>query len=124
MKAKDLMVGDLVRQKHSNLILKVSNVNPPYIQAEGEEGQFGEDTIEPIPLTDEILKASGFKYKSGEKGMYGVTIAPYFYCRNSPQIFCDGDPYAVWFENEVDFGYVHQLQHLLRFVGIEKEIKV
>lgn len=124
MKAKDLMVGDLVRQKNSNLILKVSVVNPPYIQAEGEGGQFGEDTIEPIPLTDEILKANGFKFHGGERGMYGVTTAPYFCCRKSPHIFCDGDPYSVWFEDEVDFGYVHQLQHLLRFVGINKEIRV
>ena len=61
MKAKDLMVGDLVRQKYSNLILKVSVVNPPYIQAEGEGGQFGEDTIEPIPLTEEILEKNGFE---------------------------------------------------------------
>lgn len=124
MKAKNLMVGDYVRQKHSGLLLKVSVVNPPYILAEGEGGEFKEDTIEAIPLTEEILKASGFKEHSGEKGMYGVTISPYFIYGNSPRIYCDGCPFAVWFEDEVDIASVHELQHLLKFCKVGVEIKI
>jgi hypothetical protein len=80
--------------------------------------------IEPIPLTEEILKANGFEEHVGEKGAYGVTTAPYFKRDDSPEVFCDGDPFAVWFDEPVDIKYVHQLQHVLRLYGAEKEINI
>lgn len=124
MEAKELMAGDIVKQKHSGLILKVSEIVPPYIRAEGEDGQFHEDTLEPIPLTEEMLKANGYEEHVGEKGAYGVTIAPHFKRDDSPEVFCDGHPFAVWFDEPVDIKYVHQLQHVLRLYGAEKEIKI
>ena len=78
----------------------------------------------PIPLTEEILKANGYEEVVGEKGMYGVTIAPYFKRDDSPRIYCDGNPFAVWFDDPVDIKYVHQLQHVLRLCGVEKELIV
>lgn len=78
----------------------------------------------PIPLTEEILKANGYEEHVGEKGAYGVTIAPYFKRDDSPEVFCDGHPFAVWFDEPVDIKYVHQLQHVLRLYGAEKEIKI
>ena len=36
----------------------------------------------------------------------------------------DGHPFAVWFDEPVDIKYVHQLQHVLRLYGAEKEIKI
>ena len=124
MEAKELMIGDWVAQKHSGLLLKVSEVRPPYIIADGEDGQFHEDTLEPIPLTEEMLKANGYEEHVGEKGAYGVTIAPHFKRDDSPEVFCDGHPFAVWFDEPVDIKYVHQLQHVLRLYGAEKEIKI
>jgi hypothetical protein len=124
MKANELMIGDWVKQKHSGLLLMVCAVNPPYINAESEDGQFLEDTIEPIPLTEEILKANGYEEHVGEKGAYGVTIAPHFKRDDSPEVFCDGHPFAVLFDEPVDIKYVHQLQHVLRLYGAEKEIKI
>lgn len=61
MEAKELMTGDIVKQKHSGLILKVSAIVPPYIRAEGEDGQAHEDTVEPIPLAKEMFEQNGFK---------------------------------------------------------------
>lgn len=124
MEAKELMIGDWVAQKHGGLLLKVSEVRPPYIIADGEDGQFHEDTLEPIPLTEEILKANEYEEHVGEKGLAGVTIAPYFKRDDSPEVFCDGHPFAVWFDEPVDIKYVHQLQHVLRLYGAEKEIKI
>lgn len=124
MKANELMIGDWVKQKHSGLLLKVCAIEPPYVRAEGEGGQFHEDTIEPIPLTENILKANGFEEHVGEKGAYGVTTAPYFKRDDSPEVFCDGHPFAVWFDEPVDIKHVHQLQHVLRLYGAEKELIV
>ena len=61
MEAKELMAGDIVKQKNSGLILKVSAIVPPYIRAEGEDGQFHEGTVEPIPLAKEVFEQNGFK---------------------------------------------------------------
>ena len=80
------------------------------------------DAIEPVPLTEEILMKNGFMYHHDEKGAYGVTISPYYVRKDSPRIFCDGRPFAVWFEDEVDIKYVHELQHALRICRIDKEI--
>lgn len=81
------------------------------------------NSLTPIPLTDEILRKNGFKYHNGEVGMFGVTTASYYMLKDSPfRLYCDGQPYAVWFEDEVDIKYVHQLQHVLGLCKIEKEI--
>jgi hypothetical protein len=53
-----------------------------------------------------------------------VTTAPYFKRDDSPEVFCDGHPFAVWFDEPVDIKYVHQLQHVLRLYGAEKEINI
>ena len=79
----------------------------------------------PIPLTPEILEKNGFEYKEGEIGMFGVTTAPHYIGDGIPfEVFCDGNPYAIWFKEPVDIKYVHQLQHALRLCGIEKEIEL
>lgn len=127
MKATDLMIGDYVSQKESNLILKVSKVNPPYIEAEGEGGQFHENTLRAIPLTTEILETNGFfinqdkdeswyEIKIGEFGIIGIT-------RFEDTVdwiigYTDGTNLIEHLEVE----YVHELQHALRLLRIEKEI--
>lgn len=81
------------------------------------------ELVEPIPLTPEILEKNGFTLKEEEKGIYGVTIAPYYTRDDVPfEVFCDGEPFAIWFKEPVNIKYVHQLQHALRLCGIEKEI--
>ena len=81
------------------------------------------DDIEPIPLTPEILEKNGFEYKEGETGMCGVEIAPCYLRDDVPfEVFCDGEPFAIWFKEPINIKYVHQLQHALRLCGIEKEI--
>lgn len=84
-------------------------VTPPYIK--------------PIPLTPKILEKNEFTLKEEEKGMYGVTIAPYYTRDDVPfEVFCDGEPFAVWFKDPVNIKYVHELQHALRLCGITREI--
>ena len=84
-------------------------VTPPYIK--------------PIPLTLEILEKNGFVLIEEEKGAYGVNIAPYYTRNDVPfEVFCDGEPFAIWFKDPVNIGYVHELQHAMRLCGIEKEI--
>ena len=127
MNANELMIGDWVHYRGTNI-----RVTSLYDKGGSNEIGWGDKestwvngrTVEPIPLTSEILERNGFRYHAPERGMYGVTSASYYDCEGSPHIFCDGDPFAVWFESGVDIRYVHQLQHVLRLCGVEKEIKL
>lgn len=124
MQAKELMIGDWVKQKHSGLLLKVCAIDPPYIMAEGEDGQFQEDTLEPVRLTSEILEKNGFYAE-----------------RNVGYVYEDGDGHEVVFDSfnsklrilynrdvvldieEWEFP-VYKLQHALGLFGVDKVIKL
>ena len=141
MKVKELMAGDIVKQKHSGLILKVSAIVPPYIRAEGEAGPFHEDTLEPILLTSAILVQNGFvtkdepdyctRYRSytyqkgstGRKGPTGLTFRLYhdtgkYEWSGTCEISLNSLPYWIRFK------YLHELQNILKICGIDKEITI
>ena len=132
MKANELMIGDWVYNKHHKKNIRLTQydffTHTHNDFGEQELAPFAKPTtgrdLEPIHLTPEILEENGFEYHSGERGMYGVTTANYYAMEGSPHIFCDGDPFAVWFEDEVPIRYVHELQHVLRLCGIEKDIEL
>lgn len=128
MNAKELMIGDWVNVPKLNKPVRVGAVYRTMIMPNPDDDDvhslIGDEYLEPIPLTEEILKANGYEEHVGEKGAYGVTIAPHFKRDDSPEVFCDGHPFAVWFDEPVDIKYVHQLQHVLRLYGAEKEIKI
>ena len=141
MKAKELMIGSIVRQKGSGIVLKVSEIVPPYVRCEGEEGQFHEDTLEPILLTPEIMKKSGFRPNPE---------CDYIYTDSDPDIVIDmfepnNPKYRKTLEEYLEevgisllqsnylFGpldaaiiikayYVHDLQRFIKPCGIEREI--
>ena len=135
MNATELMIGDWVAQKHSGLLLKVSEVRPPYIIADGEDGQFHEDTLEPIPLTAELLEQNGFvtkdkpDYWAGyrsytyKEGSTGLTFHLYhdtgkYKWSGKCEISLNALPYWVRFE------YLHELQNILKICRIDKEITI
>ena len=120
MKTIELMVGDFVRQKYSNLLLEVSNINPPYIQAKGEGGQFEEGTIEPIPLTNEILEKNGFQYF--HKNYAAQAYNSPFQLRHDK--WPNEDGVSEWSLGLIPIKYVHELQHALRLCGIDIPINV
>ena len=133
MKANELMIGDLLKWKEQagfndedrNMVLRVKNIFDDAIKIDGRFGLYHISLFEPIPLTPEILEKNGFKYKEGETGMYGVTTAPHYICDGVPfEVFCDGEPFAIWFKEPINIKFVHQLQHALRLCGIEKEIEL
>ena len=123
MDAKELMIGDWVMNTHNRKPEQVCEIRERMVMLAYND-LYDYDEIEPIPLTEEMLKANGYEEHVGEKGAYGVTIAPHFKRDDSPEVFCDGNPFAVWFDKPVDIKYVHQLQHVLRQYGAEKEIKI
>ena len=124
MKATELMIGDRVAQKHSGLLLKVSEVRPPYVIADGEGGQFHEDTLEPILLTSEILEQNGF---------YHERNIGYVYDDSEYEVIVDlwNNSYRILYNRDVMINiqcfsnvFVHELQHALRLCNVDKEITI
>jgi len=129
IKASELMLGDWMRYAGTGELMQVTRIDAIM----DGSGHFAcglphryeyNNKFEPVLLTAEMLERNGFEYHSGERGMYGVTTANYYAMEGSPHFFCDGDPFAVWFEDEVPIRYVHELQHVLKLCGIEKEFVI
>ena len=137
MKATDLMSGDWVQ--HEEGICKVVSIalDGIYFEDSISEGVASFGRIKPIPITPEILENNGF----------GLTIYPGYKMfvfserdndylpKWSAVLLLEGKffeahimriiPGPTKRENRIrlyDLMYVHELQHALRNVGIEKEI--
>ena len=127
MKVKELMIGDWF---HNNYTNENYQVWPTFLSQATNSGRrldatFEDMNITPIPITSYILEKNGFEYKEKEIGLYGVITAPHYVRDDVPfEVFCDGEPFAIWFRDPVNIKYVHQLQHALRLCGIEKEIEL
>lgn len=121
MKANELMIGDWVLD--GNIYAQVTSITCDGNIETTHNEHSNIELVKPIPLTPEILEKNGFVLEEGEEGMYGVVVAPYYSRDDVPfEVFCDGEPFAIWFKDPINIKYVHQLQHALRLCGIEKEI--
>lgn len=119
MKANELMIGDWVRTEAGALI--VAGVGPKiYCRAnDGNPTHLWEVTsIEPIPLTAEILEKNGFRVRSSWAEyedddctieLFGANIS----IKNGR---------GPWVRGK--WSFVHELQHALRLCGIDKEIEL
>lgn len=139
MNYKELMVGDWVNYKSPSSgklrSIKIENIYGAEFNCEVENwniisGKSISDT-EPIPLTEDILVKNGFSYTANvigrhnckcyeleQKGVYHMTISIY-----KNEITCELDKVDAMYMNVVT-NCVHQLQHLLRLCGIERELIV
>lgn len=143
MKANELMIGDWV------LTLESTHKEKVYAQIWAiEEGQTSIlvkidncnwfvdiEWIEPIPLTEEILKKNGFEndfYEEESVADYHTIRLEGYSLRHN---IGEADGYLVTWCNgginvttdvngcvQKDISYVHELQHALRLCGIEHEI--
>lgn len=130
MKAKELMIGDRIRQNESGLLLQVSNIQPPYITAVGEDGQFHENSIEPIQLTPEILVANGFEsrelyhftlYQLGKESFsiaYDLLLKNLCAFTKTFQTGCRLCTTPDKSELSIQIQYVHELQQAMRLIGL------
>ena len=124
MEAKDLMIGDWVRIPHINKIGKVYRIDRANGKGNGFAaviaGDFHESLLEPIPLTDEILKQNGFKYFHKNYASLGYEHPFQLKMNEWPDENGLGGLWTIC--DMVEIRYVHELQHALRLCGIDKEI--
>lgn len=141
MKANELMIGDWVMDAEfdHNIPRRVEIIEPRRVWLEGNNMYQPIGTIQPIPLTVEILERNGFTPTGGGDKSYMLTT-PFGipelryniyvgFKAGYIEVFAAHPNTGVWRKKnhtllEVCGMYVHELQHALRLCGIEKEIEL
>lgn len=112
MKVTDLMVGDWVICNHYQ--------DKPFTKQFGAvdfaKGEY--EFCEPIPLTEDILVKNGFQLENKtEDGCLAYRLDHF-------HLFYYPDFNTGLYNYNIVISTVHQLQHLLRLVGVQKEIEL
>ena len=129
MKTDNLMRGDWLyyKGKLNAFPFKVEQVTKKKIGYHTEPNESRMHYLrvcecEPIPLTEEILERSGFKRATDD--LYHIPIWKTPYSDGGFYIEKWGKGYGLTDHCYAIVNYVHEFQHLLKLVGINKEIKL
>ena len=122
LKISDLSVGDWVRTKDGNVTVDI--ISPLEVVVMNDYGNLCAckiEDIEPIPITAEILEKNGFEPSSSYWSIYNDA-------GNHIEIWWNGDKWQLSVNSVeytlCDLHWVHQIQHLMRVWGIDKEINL
>lgn len=124
------MVGDWVKYTLTGIPARVAGIIKTskecniyaYVGTGNRLQGINERDFEPIPITEDFLLKNGFCSKHNElfyidQGWYldieGSAIGEFNDAYESPK-----------FIKQFTVKYVHELQHILRIIGIEKEVKI
>ena len=125
MEAKDLMIDDWAACEGKNGKVKELREHKLSLKTENSVMIVYYNNVEPIPITSEILEKNGFvtdRYGEIElndelgTSETNIVLEPTY-----------SEEYYWWRINNnliVKIKYVHELQHILKLVGIKKEIKL
>lgn len=123
MNANELMLGDWVQDTFfdRNVPRRVEIIEPYRVWLEGNNMYQPRTTIEPIPLTKEILEKNGMELHEFTASVASSEGTLYY---NSKErcLYAQWGKYSVPPFCRIDF--VHELQHILRLCGIEKDIEL
>lgn len=108
MKTNELMIGDWVYNRIADINFQVY---PQFFSQWYDKPEQFEATIQPIPITAEILEKNGFVYFDDSWWHKDFRIV--LESSKGTSLVCG---------IQVKFSYVHQLQHAIQLCGIEKEI--
>ena len=146
MKVEELMVYDYITVAHTHsqpTIEQVYGLNKNSVIVKTKEGLiylFEYSRISPVPLSEEILERLGFTKHSTEntnlylakgckKGVqndfwYEITIQDYAEDGFYIDVYSSETRPNTLKEISSFIKNVHELQHILKLIGIEKEVKI
>lgn len=128
MKESELMIGDWVLSKFTGTPCRVKLESFVCHDSweDGNHGAFNFNDVEPIPLTEDILKANAFEvcydscyqtkfniWSFDEKTCVEYKISKQTEDYNHLKIFIDGGERV-----SIPIRYIHELQHALRLCGL------
>ena len=135
MKAEDLMIGDWVIRKGvpeepMRLYDMKASAGNAYLDQDGRGVTEKFENIEPIVLTEEILEKNNFQSKEDPynhrkffflgKNEYDLDV----YLDNKSIILIESYYEPTVYAYMCDCEYVHQFQHILKDLKINREIKL
>ena len=127
MTTKELMIGDWVLDKAvSDNPVQIEQINEKNVHYKRGNGYMsaGVELLEPVLLTDAILKANGFNREGGASYWHeGDRDAYILYWSEDKEQLVIGSPCDDCMV-KMNVRYVHELQHAFRLAGIDKEIKL
>lgn len=138
MKASDICIGDLFKAVDYNSPFRITAIYDDLVQTQADyqseiDGNWYSEVyikdLVPIKLTEYILVKNGFEKNHNDEA---PAEECYFYrLFAKPCGWFDIDAFGLEEElgaeftyYDINIHYVHQLQHLLRLCGIEKEIEL
>ena len=120
MTAKELMIDDWVYNTHNRQNEQVAEIGSGLVMLAYND-LYEYDEIEPIPLTDAILKANGFEYH--HKNFAALSHVHPFQLEMVE--WPDENGIGLWMIGGLfKIRYVHELQHAMKLCDIDKEIKL
>lgn len=131
MKPNELMIGDWVVYngdiEYTDPI-RIEGIDIMGVCITSDRDDVGFDGIQPIPLTEEILKKNGFGYKEEDDYLSHYYLGDKCYLSN-PDLHIGTSNKGVywlnyWYNAIYGIKYVHQLQHALQLCGIGNEIEL
>ena len=109
---------------HNGLIVQISgfrtySTDKPLVRFENTGGEYGIDTLQPIPLTEEWLLKAGFTSDDYKKGYIGIDVhnengMSTDFVLSYPGRMGEWQKYFVWEFNNYMFNkieFVHELQN-------------
>ena len=119
MKATDLMIGDFV--KLDDKIMKVVEIygstRVPLTSScrlIGEYGTYTTGEVDPVPLTEELLRTNAWSYDEGQGGWIDYRVLNM--C-GVPHSISSEKGEKFFFDDSIPISFIHELQHCLRLVG-------
>lgn len=123
MSAEELMIGDWVKFKNSDLCHQVYAVQGKSVKVD-KQYWHKDDNLHPIPLTGEILKANGFNREGGASYWHeGDRDACILHWNKDKDQLVIGSPCDECMV-KMNVRYVHELQHAFKLAGIDFNIKL
>lgn len=129
MNVNELMIGDWVSVAGTEM--KVACIGTDRIGFEDSKGEIffhDADNVKAIELYTLLLEGNGFVFVENEtpawelefKSYYGVKNVEIDYSGHGSKLFAYDEDKSE--SIELSIRYVHQLQHAIRLLGIDKEI--
>lgn len=123
MQINELMIGDWVNiaVEEYNNPTRIRGIGSFWVKVIKDEMAYGNILVTPIPLTPEILKKNGFVEKSERRWVLsdeytGDEVLVLYEVANAFAMTTEG--MTIGLQN------VHELQHLFKLCGIDKEIEL
>jgi hypothetical protein len=127
MKANEIMIDDWVYNKGIDKPMQVYPTMLAQMFGRTPDAETEDYNIFPIPLTSEILAKNGFEHEVTEEDSDNFDGAQGDLCyvfNKTPEGYMSCVDVTHSFTITGRIRYVHELQHILRLRGIEKEIVI